>query len=469
MGRSGKRTDMRGVERRGRQPRLAADDFVYSLHRRPVRWDLLVYRLAGALSTAYWRMRTSLSPGGCRFDSDDLPAVGLMLAKGFEVVLRRILRDEPEGDLARLIDAGTFGAPQAEQLAARVAGEAFEPLLRKYAEDVYDVLLPRPDNDLSRVVRVMSEALSGLLTRAADPADKLAATLTDPLAAASPDLPDNLQPRDPAPAGASRARDILLLAPTIHASDDAGEAKRKLVHFTHNDPWLFAEASNYVLDRTEDNGADEEDDWDVDPGVARFGALDDFLYRATRVGGRTPIELFVERQPDPEAPQCRRMLRWSDEAFAGLFQVKRVSLPRLWLKDLEDDREYESLLHAARGAAPAARAGAAVHAPRPLGRVVGDVRGAAEVGDAECRGPGRHPQKAQVRPAAPAHEPGRPGRPKGDGDPGGAARGVGRVLRRRRAGLRGRARDAGCRQPVYAPLEPGAARPRDGHDAGRAV
>jgi hypothetical protein len=59
------------------------------------------------------------------------------------------------------------------------------------------------------------------------------------------------------------------------------------------------------------------------------------------VGGRTPIELFVERQPDPAAPHCRRMLRWSDEAFAGLFQVAKVSLPRLWLTDLEDGREYE--------------------------------------------------------------------------------------------------------------------------------
>src|SRR5436190_18652490 len=115
MGRNAKRTGGRRPARRERQPRLSADAFVETLHRRPVRWDLLVYKLSGALTATYQRLRPSLSPGGCRFDSDDLPAVGLVLAQGFDVVLRRMLRDEPEGDLARSIDGGTFGAAEAEQ------------------------------------------------------------------------------------------------------------------------------------------------------------------------------------------------------------------------------------------------------------------------------------------------------------------------------------------------------------------
>jgi hypothetical protein len=322
---------------RRRPQLLSSDSFVVTLHRRPCRWDVLVFELSRALSAAYAKLRPSLQ-GILRFGSEDLPAIGLMLAQGFEVILRRVMRDEPAGPVVRAIDAGALRRDEAEALAARVAAEAFDPLLRKYVEDVYDELRPRPDRELSRVVDALAAALRGLLTERCEDRGDLAASFAEPLAPATDLLPANSQPRDPAATTGSRARDVLLLAPTVHPSDDSGEAKRKLVHFVRHDPWLFAESLNFVVDRCD---ASDADDWQKAPDVEVFSATDDFLYRATRVGGLTPIELFVQRQPDPAAPQCRRLLRWSDEAFSALFQVRQIRFPELVLRDLEDNRDYE--------------------------------------------------------------------------------------------------------------------------------
>src|SRR5688572_17061282 len=195
----------REPERRPKRP--TKDLFVTTLHRRPCRWDLIAYELAGALGGAYAKVRPSLAPGGVRFDSDDVPTVGLMLAQGFEVVLRRAVRDEPNGPAARCLDAGAFGPDEADALASRAAADAFGPLLRKYAEDVYDVILPRPDRDLARLSEALAAALRLVLAGRCGPGGDLVASLADPLAPARADLPDNGLPPDPArPSGLGRGR-----------------------------------------------------------------------------------------------------------------------------------------------------------------------------------------------------------------------------------------------------------------------
>jgi hypothetical protein len=310
--------------------------FVALLHRRPRGWDVLVYEMSVALADAYWSVRPSLRPGPLRVAADDLPAVSTMLARGFEVVFRQILRDN--ADVAAAVDAGAIPQLLAEEVAARVGRGGFDPILRKFAEDVDDEILPRPDPDLSRLVaRLESVVVNTLATRAA-PGGDLHAALSAPLSEAPEGFIDNGLPVDPRQSTGRASGDIVTLAPTVHEDDAYAEVKRKLLNFVRFDPWLAQECYAYVLDRVDSapEGADEE--------YEAFEATDDFLHRATRVAGRTPIELFLERQPDMPGRQRQRLLRWNDENFSGVFHIRRIERPFLVALDVRTDTEHRLLV-----------------------------------------------------------------------------------------------------------------------------
>jgi hypothetical protein len=274
-------------------------------------------------------------PGALRVKTDELPAVSLLLARGAGVAFRDLIRRDAAVRAA--FDAADL-APVGPEVAAVVGRECFDPLLRKFAEDVGGTILPRPDADLDRLAACLEPALRDFLQTRCTPGGDLHAALADPLAPAPAGFPDNRLPADPAQPAGRRSADVLALAPTVHDADGLDEVKRKLIAFATTDPWLLEEHTGYVFDHTPTVMFVEPDP------VRVFQATDDFLHRATRLAGKTPIELFLERQPDIPERQRQRLLRWDRDNFLGVFHVRGIERPFLLTDELTGGGEYRLLV-----------------------------------------------------------------------------------------------------------------------------
>src|SRR5947207_442808 len=205
------RRDKSKGNRRGRDTTrplyLTPAEYAMSLHRRAVRWDVLGYELSHALAKAYWSVRPALRVGALRILVDDLPSLSWVLASGFELELRRALREDDA--LAAAIDAGSVDDGVAASLAARAARQAFDPLLRKFAEDVGNEILPRPDAELTQLVSALELATRDLLSNRCTPGGDLHPPVVSPLADASDVFSDNRLPIDPGRSSGRASTDLI--------------------------------------------------------------------------------------------------------------------------------------------------------------------------------------------------------------------------------------------------------------------
>jgi hypothetical protein len=216
--------------------------------------------------------------------------------------------------------------------------ECFDPLLRKFAEDVEDVILPRPDPDLDRLTARLESRLQEFLQARCTPGAALHPCLAQPLGPPPTGFPNHRLPADPAHSTGRISADVLALAPTIRDGDELHEVKRKLIAFARNDPWLAEEFYVYLLDHTDSDAFNPPDP------VEAYRATDDFLFRATSLAGRTPVELLVDRQPDMPQRQREHLLRWDRENFVGIFHVRKVNRPFLLAEELTGGGEYRLLV-----------------------------------------------------------------------------------------------------------------------------
>jgi hypothetical protein len=128
---------------------------------------------------------------------------------------------------------------------------------------------------------------------------------------------------------------VQLLALAIGDQDDGGEIKRTLVHLVRDDPWLYAEWRSFVEREQKERG----DAAIAEHAMAMDRATDEFIFRATRLDGMTPIQLLLERQRDLADCQRQRLLRWDAETHLGAFHIREVLPPRLRALDVGADRE----------------------------------------------------------------------------------------------------------------------------------
>lgn len=148
---------------------------------------------------------------------------------------------------------------------------------------------------------------------------------------------NNGRPADPASSSGDPIQDVYRLNLTIHDKDDGGSIKWKLIHFVHNDPWLFAEWMSYVQRRLE---TAEDRKKSKDRSSTVMESTDEFIFRATHLNGKTPIQLFIERQKSMSERQKQRLLRWDTETFYGIFLVMDVEFPFVNVTNLESGRIF---------------------------------------------------------------------------------------------------------------------------------
>jgi len=258
-----------------------------------------------------------------------------MLARGFEIFISRNWAagfcEGLEEKLWQLDEAS------AEQIAERTASQCFDPLLRKYVEDTRDIYPGWPHGDLSKLTTDLGEVLRTFFISRCSLGGDLYKSLLNPLADHNRYFPNNGKSADPASSCGDPIRDVYRLGLTIHDEDDGADMKRKLAHFVRNDPWLFAEWMSFVqqqLDSSERKKRISSRPSAVDD------ATDEFIFRATHLDGKTPIQLFLERQKDMRDQQKKRLLRWDTETFYGIFIVRGVELPFVNAADLASDKSY---------------------------------------------------------------------------------------------------------------------------------
>ena len=280
-------------------------------------------------------MCNNLSTETFRFNNEDSTTVGWMLARGFEIVISRNwppgLCEDLQEKLWQLNDAS------AEQIVECTASQCFDPLLRKYVEDTRGIYPRRPHGDLTRLTTELGEVLRSFLISRCPPGGDLYKCLMNPLANHNRYFPNNGRSAEPASSCGDPVRDMRRLGLTIYDRDDGGDIKWKLAHFVRNDPWLFAEWMSFVqhqLDSSERKKRINSRPSAVDE------ATDEFIFRATHLAGKTPIQLFIERQKDISERQRQRLLRWDTETFYGIFLVREVELPFVNATDLASDGSY---------------------------------------------------------------------------------------------------------------------------------
>ena len=309
--------------------------FAAGLHRRPCLWDVLIHELAVVLFIRCRQMSNRLLTDTFRFNNEDSTTVGWMLARGFEILISRNwpagLREGLWEKLWQLDEAS------AEAIAEGTALQCFDPLLRKYVEDKRDIYPGRPHGDLCKLTTDLSEALKSFLISRCAPGSDLYKCLLNPLADHNRYLHNNGRSADPVSSCGDPIHDVYQLGLTIHDEDDGGDIKWKLAHFVRNDPWLFAEWMSFVqqqLDKLERKERLNNKSSAVDE------ATDEFIFRATHLDGKTPIQLFIERQKNMTDRQKQRLLRWDRETFYGMFLVREIELPFVNATDLSSDRNY---------------------------------------------------------------------------------------------------------------------------------
>ena len=330
-----KRRTPKGMD--GDQKRQLRRTLARGLHRQPCRWDILVAELAAVLLAELRRMRRRLLDGRLVLSRPEALTAACMLARGFDVL---VSRDYPPGEapfpreaLWHLDDA------RADAVADRVVAGCFEPLLRKFSEDAHDVYLPLPDRGLTEVLGALGRAVRTFLVERCAPGGGLHACLADPLADSGGRFPDNGKARDPAGSCGDPFRDVYFLGLTVREDDDGTTFKGKLLHFVRSDPWLFSEhaAALHTELKEPDGSPGRETQFQVDT------ITDAFLFRATRLDGRTPVQLLLDRQSHLTGEQKRPFLRWDAETFQGVFRIRSIDPPFVETRNLATGRDYRVL------------------------------------------------------------------------------------------------------------------------------
>lgn len=310
--------------------------FATNTHRKLCLWDVLIHELAVVLYIRCWQMSKHMLTDTFRFNNnEDSIAVGWMLARGFEILISQKWPVELRKDLCKSV--WQLDEAFAEEIAQVTASECFDPLLRKYVEDKWGIYPGRPYRDLCKLIPDLREALKSFLISRCAPGGDLYKCLLNPLADHNRYLHNNGRSADPASSSGDPIQDVYRLGLTIHDGDDGGNIKWKLIHFVRNDPWLFAEWMSYVQRRL-DKLENKERTKDRTSAVTE--ATDEFIFRATHLDGKTPIQLFIERQKNRSDRQKQRLVRWDTETFYGIFLVRDVEFPFVNAMNLESDRNF---------------------------------------------------------------------------------------------------------------------------------
>jgi len=178
-------------------------------------------------------------------------------------------------------------------IAQAVAARCFDPLLRKYVWDARGLYAGRPHSDLARLIPALADGLKDFLAARCLGGGDLADCSAEPVADAGHYFPDALPPPLPFASSGTPSLDVQRLGLAIGDDDDGGEIKRTLVHLVRDDPWLHAEWHAFVQSSLQDRSDQEA----IGEAMAMDRATDCFIFRATRLDGKTPINVLMERQP----------------------------------------------------------------------------------------------------------------------------------------------------------------------------
>ena len=308
--------------------------YIAHLHRPPCRWDVLLHELSQALAKRLTSHGRRMATATFAFRGREAQTVGWILAKGLDVFIGQ---DWPTAEGTCRVSLWPLDNENAAAIAQQVATRCFAPLLRKHVWDARGIYAGRPHDDLARLAAALCDGLTGFLITRCLGGGNLADCLAAPTAPAERYFPQAAQGQVPTPSvsSGSPAQDVQRLAMAIDADDDGGEIKRKLVHLVRDDPWLHTEWRSFVEHALEDREGQQPSSETL--GMDR--ATDDFIFRATRLDGKTPIQVLLERQADLSDRQRQRLMRWDAETFVGAFLVSEIRVPMVTAIDLETDRE----------------------------------------------------------------------------------------------------------------------------------
>jgi len=205
-----------------------------------------------------------------------------------------------------------------------------------------------PDRDAVDLIKLVDTlvkvALNILTTRCAEGGD-LRACLTDPLASDDGYFSRHGMYALPKPAGDNVNQVIYDLSLRIEPEDSHGTIKPKIVWLVQNDPWFVDEVKFEIQDELDDTAeriSNQKRKRNVDDELfsARVTAIDNYIFESRAWDGKSPLEVWLDRQPMLSDPIRQCALQWGNERFFSSFWVRRVFGMQVDAVDLRDDKVH---------------------------------------------------------------------------------------------------------------------------------
>jgi hypothetical protein len=321
-----------GNRRIAQPPALPRRDWVRVLPRHAVRWDVLFHELALALLRRYWHSQGSFKAATLRLENEEIGNAAMLLALTVRQAMTQAAR--------RCLHDGVPVAPwdaSASAVDALVASlqRPLREMICNYCEIGGDGWIRRDHTDLLWLMPRLQETVRQFLLTRCAPGGELRPCIEAPGESDEGYFPNLLE--KPAWQGTGDAlRDVVQLEVLLTDGDDHQAVKEALMQFVQAHPLLAPEQGAHIVRRLQEC-AGKEHDTQVQ---AAYGVASDYVFNPTRQGGRTPIELFIEEQPELREVDRQRLLRWQNETVAGIFTVIACGRDQIELEDVSDGRRY---------------------------------------------------------------------------------------------------------------------------------
>ena len=318
-------------------PKVPRGKWVRQLHRRPVRWDVLLHKLAEAIARRYWHTQVHFRQEILKLETDELWDAAMQMARAFgkQTTFDAIATD-------RQNSRRSIFALEADNmpLVIDAATEASISALINYLEIVHNCFLKRNHQDLLLLKPRIAETFRRFFSDKCSPDGDLRPCLQDPLASDEGYFAASESLESPPPPTGEAALDAYHANITIGDDDDAPAVMRKLIAYAKSDPYLAPEfAVEIVTKLTARQLHAAKTKQKLNQAAEAIHVRDHFLFSPCRQGGLQPVRLFLNDQLFASEQQKLRLDRWAAQQTDGVFRVISKGGDGATLRDVSSDRE----------------------------------------------------------------------------------------------------------------------------------
>lgn len=317
-----------------------------SLHRACCQWDVLFAELSKVLDKTLRTTQSAIRSPEFSYTLSLIPQIAWSLARGADLVVTR----HCAGRLSRRLpyDLNDLSDERVEHLIRELKTE-WQGLTLSLIELDHSAFSDRDSPELKLLIDRLGLATSKFLTERCRAGGDLYRSLTHPLA--SHDGYFSAEASQPLPTVDSDDLNqvVYQLSLLIEPGDSHGEVKPKLVWLIEFDPW-FVDESDMAVTKAEDEslkkkaGLNRKNKLHQFRFSSRVNAIDKYLFSSCGWNGKSPLEIWLDRQPLLDERTRQIALHWGESRFYSAFWIRRAYGTMVDVVDLRDEKVYSIMM-----------------------------------------------------------------------------------------------------------------------------